>query len=347
MAPIEILERLAEGVALGAPTERRRMLVIVNPHATSVSDRLKTLVVSALQGRYEVDAIDTRAKDDATGLAREAAHEGYDVVVAFGGDGTLNEVANGLAGSGTPLTTLPGGATNVFCRMLGIPGDIVDATEHLLRVADDFRPRRVDLPRVNGRHFTFSAGYGLDASVVAYVDARPRLKARYGPSFFTAAAIATFTRHYIRNPPQILADLPDGTRVTGVTVLVQNGDPYTYFGNRPIHMAEGVALDSGTLGGAVLMRSTPSVMPGVTFGQRLRRRRRCRALEPRQAPRGPPGRRRPPRRRHRSPLRDQPAGADRRVLMAGRWALIGGQGQVSRSASSAGPRAIRPLAATG
>ena len=62
-------------------------------------------------------------------------------MVAFGGDGTLNEAANGLAGSPTPLTTLPGGSTNVFCKMLGIPGDIVDATEHLLRIADDWRPR--------------------------------------------------------------------------------------------------------------------------------------------------------------------------------------------------------------
>ena len=71
--------------------------------------------------------------------------EGYDVVVAFGGDGTVNEAANGLAGSETPLTCLPGGRANVYCRMLGIPTDVVDATEHLLRIADDWRPRRVDL----------------------------------------------------------------------------------------------------------------------------------------------------------------------------------------------------------
>ena len=102
----------------------------------------KNLVVYALQGRYEVDAIDTERRDHATELCREAAHEGYDVVVAFGGDGTVNEAANGLAGSPTPLTCLPGGATNVYCKMLGIPGDIVDATEHLLRLADDWRPRR-------------------------------------------------------------------------------------------------------------------------------------------------------------------------------------------------------------
>src|SRR4051812_38873237 len=97
------------------------MLVIVNPYATTVSSRLKNLVVYALQSRYSVEAVDTEKREHATQLCREAATEGYDVVVAFGGDGTVNEAANGLAGSETPLTCLPGGATNVYCRMLGIP----------------------------------------------------------------------------------------------------------------------------------------------------------------------------------------------------------------------------------
>ena len=96
------------------------------------------------------------------------------MVVAFGGDGTINEAANGLAGSDTPLTCLPGGATNVYPRMLGLPNDVVDATEHLLRVADDWHPRWVDLGEVNGRLFTFAAGAGLDASVVRRVDAHPQ-----------------------------------------------------------------------------------------------------------------------------------------------------------------------------
>src|SRR5207248_6182029 len=125
------------------------MLVIVNPYASTVSDRLKNLVVYALRGRYEVEARETQGRNPATELCREAAHEGYDVVVAFGGDGTVNEAANGLAGSDTPLSVLPGGATNVYCRALGIPAEIVDATEHFLRMADDWRPRRVDLGTIN------------------------------------------------------------------------------------------------------------------------------------------------------------------------------------------------------
>ena len=136
---------------LPTSADKKRMLVIVNPYATTVSDRLRNLVVYALQARYDVDAVDTERRDHATEICREAAGGGYDLVVAFGGDGTVNEAANGLLGSDTPLTCLPGGATNVFHRTIGIPGDVVDATEHLLSLADDFRPRKVDLGVVNGR----------------------------------------------------------------------------------------------------------------------------------------------------------------------------------------------------
>src|SRR5881227_2940684 len=117
---LERAEQLAERV-LSDRGPKRSMLVIVNPYASTVSDRLKSLVVYALQGRYAVDAVETQAQAHATAICREAADEGYDVVVAFGGDGTVNEAANGLVGSGTPLTCLPGGATNVFCKLLGIP----------------------------------------------------------------------------------------------------------------------------------------------------------------------------------------------------------------------------------
>ena len=150
---LEALEQLAAAAQRDAASDRRRMLVVVNPYATTVSDRLRNLVVYALQGRYDVTAIDTESKDHATEVCRQVADEGYEVVVTFGGDGTVNEAVNGLIGP-TPLFPLPGGNTNVFCRMLGIPNEIVDATEHLLRIADDWRPRWVDLPAVNGRAFT-------------------------------------------------------------------------------------------------------------------------------------------------------------------------------------------------
>jgi diacylglycerol kinase family enzyme len=263
--PIDSLEGLGDAfAALEAPVERKRMLVIVNPYATTVSDRLKSLVVYALQGRYDVDAADTEGRDHATELCREAAHEGYDIVVAFGGDGTVNEAANGLAGSPTPLTCLPGGATNVYCRMLGVPNDIVDATEKLLRLADDWRPRAIDLAHVNGRYFTFSAGFGLDGAVVRQVDAHPRMKRRLRQWYFTWAAISSFTREYLVHPPQLDVHA-DGEVVRGVTVVVQNGDPYTYFGERPIRVARESALDDGVFAGAVLRRAAPIDVPTVAL----------------------------------------------------------------------------------
>jgi diacylglycerol kinase family enzyme len=266
------LARLEAALAVGTQVPTRRMLIIVNPYATTVSDRLKNLVVYALRSSYEVDAIDTEARDHATELTREAAAQGYDVVVAFGGDGTVNEAANGLAGSGTPLTCLPGGRANVYCRMLGIPNDVVDATEHLLRIADDWRPRRVDIGHVNGRKFVFSAGTGLDASVVEWVDAHPRIKARLGEWYYTWTGINTFTRRYLVHPPRLEA-VVGSERVPGVTAIVQNATPYTYFGSRPVEMADGATLTSGDLAGVVLVRARPTTVPTIIWRSLSRRAR--------------------------------------------------------------------------
>jgi diacylglycerol kinase family enzyme len=272
MPPLESPQRAGEAQALAAPVERKRMLVIANPYATTVSERLKSLVVYALQGRYEVHAVDTEGRDHATLLCRDAAADGYDVVVAFGGDGTVNEAANGLAGSATALTALPGGATNVYCRMLGIPNDVVDATEHLLRAADEWRPRALDLGSVNGRHFLFSSGFGLDAAVVRRVDAHPETKARFRHWYYAAAGLATFAREYVVHPPRIDLEV-GGETVRGVTALVQTGDPYTYFSGHPLHVADDIALDDGTIAGGLLRRSRPYDVPTVLarlFSERRR-----------------------------------------------------------------------------
>src|SRR5947209_2024687 len=263
-APTDPLARLESALRAGADAPRRQMLIIVNPYATTVSDRLKNLVVYALRGTYQVQAVETEARDHATDLCRDAARAGYDVVVAFGGDGTVNEAANGLVGTDTPLTCLPGGRANVYCRMLGIPTDVVDATEHLLGLADDWRPRRVDLGVVNDRRFVFSAGVGLDASVVERVDAHPRLKARMGEWYYTFTGVQTFNRRYLLHPPRLEASFGD-ERVSGMTVIVQNAAPYTYFGNRPVHMGEGATLESGDLAGIVLQRARPVDIPTIIW----------------------------------------------------------------------------------
>jgi diacylglycerol kinase family enzyme len=254
----------------GAP--RRRALLIVNPYATTVSERLRSLVVHALGARYDVEAVDTQRRGHAAEIAAQAASDGYGIVIAFGGDGTVNEAANGLAGSGTPLSCLPGGSANVYCRLLGIPGEIVDATQHLLRVADDFVPRSVDLGEVEGRLYTFSAGIGIDAEVVRGVDARPRVKARLGPYFFLGTAITTFAAHYLFRRPRMFVSVGSEI-VAGVTAIVQNGPHYTYFKDRPIDLANGASLDGGTLSCVVLRRASvlgaPSLLARAVLGRGL------------------------------------------------------------------------------
>ena len=245
----------APAVPLSPDAAKKRMLIIVNPYATTVSDRLKNLVVYALQARYDVEAVDTEAAEHAIEIGREARDGGYDIVVAFGGDGTLNEVANGLAGTDVPVSVLPGGSTNVVARTLGIPNDVVDATEHLIGLADDFHPRKIDLGRCNGRHFVFACGVGLDATVVKRVDAHPAPQDPGAASGTTRwAAISGFYRHYLRNPVRLELEV-DGEKYEGVTAIAQNSDPFTYFAKRPIRICEDIDLDDGTISMALLHRA--------------------------------------------------------------------------------------------
>jgi diacylglycerol kinase family enzyme len=255
---------------------KKQMLIIVNPYATTVSNRLKNLVVYALQGRFEVETVSTEAQNHATEIGREVRDHGYDVVVAFGGDGTLNEVANGLAGTDVPVSVLPGGSTNVVCRTLGIPNDVVDATEHLLALADDWEPRRIDLGMVDDRYFVFSCGVGLDATVVRRVDAHPRLKSRAGPYYYSWAAISAFYRS-LHNPVRMRVEV-SGETPEGVTALAQNSDPFTYFASHPIRVCEGVEIDDGTISLGVLKRAAqrdmPTLIPRLFSAQRPAARHR-------------------------------------------------------------------------
>jgi len=261
-----------EPLRVASSGERRRMLLIVNPYATTVSERMRQLVLGALQARFEVDAVDTQAPGHATELCRENARLGYDAVVALGGDGTINEAANGLLGSNTPLCCLPGGSANVFAKLLGVPSDLLDATEHVLALADDWRPRRVDLGVVNGRCFTFSSGLGLDAMVVERVDSNPRMKKRLGPYFFAWVAVTTFLRRYLLRPPRMRVDAA-GRTLEGVTTVVQNGSAFTYFQDRPIEMVPGGSLRSGELAGGVLRSATLLSMPSIAWRAFSRRAR--------------------------------------------------------------------------
>ena len=265
MTALGPLERLAEAAVLTAPVQRKRMLIVVNPTATVMSPRLRNLVVAALHGRYEVEAIDTQARGHATELCLEAAKDGYDVIVSFGGDGTVNEVANGLIGCATPVTCLPGGATNVLCKMLGIPGDIVDATEHLLAMADTWSPRQIDLGTANGRAFTCTSGFGVDASVVKRIEQSPRAKRhKLREYFFVYAAVETVLRHYVRHPARMEVHV-DGRSDRVITTIVQNAEQFTYLDDKPIAIAEGAGLQTGSLAGVALRGVTPADIPGIAL----------------------------------------------------------------------------------
>ncbi len=131
---------------------------------------------------------------------------------------------------------------------------MVDATEHLIGLADDFRPRKIDLGRCNGRRFVFACGVGLDATVVKRVDAHPRLKARARQWYYAWAAISGFYRHYLRDPVWLELEV-DGEKHQGVTAIAQNSDPFTYFANIPIRICEDIGLDDGKLSMALLHRA--------------------------------------------------------------------------------------------
>jgi diacylglycerol kinase family enzyme len=238
------------------PGEKRRMLLVVNPYASTVSGQIKNVIVYALQSRYELEVIDTRERNHATEIVADAlGRSHYDVVCSFGGDGTANEVVNGMIGSDVPFTFLPGGMTNVIGRVLGIPNDIVDATEHLLTLADHFEPRRIDLGDANGRKFIFAAGAGLDAEIVHACESRPALKRRFGQNYYAASAVRVFGKQLFgRARLQVEAG---EVKTRGIVAVAQNARPFTYFGQREIDLCESAGLDNGSLSVTTLDRANP------------------------------------------------------------------------------------------
>ena len=140
---------------------RVKVLLLVNSSASSVTARGRVMIQKALSADHEVTLAETSRRGHATRLAQGAAADGIEVVVVLGGDGTLNEAANGLAGTDTALAALPGGSTNVFARTLGLPDDAIEATVVLLEALARSSIRRVGLGVVNGRYFLFHCRHGV------------------------------------------------------------------------------------------------------------------------------------------------------------------------------------------
>jgi diacylglycerol kinase family enzyme len=223
-----------------------KVLLLVNSSASSVTARSRVVIQKALSADHEVTLAETSRRGHATRLAQGAAASGSEVVVVLGGDGTLNEAANGLAGSSCALAPLPGGSTNVFARTIGLPNDPIEATSELLDALAHDHIRRVGLGVVNGRYFLFHVGMGFDAAVVAQVERRSGLKRYAGHPLFVYAGFDTWIRHYDRSRPRFSVRFEDGSVVDdGYLSICLNTNPYTYLGNRPLDLAPEATLDRG------------------------------------------------------------------------------------------------------
>jgi diacylglycerol kinase family enzyme len=222
-----------------------RVLLLVNTSASAVTARARVVIQKALSADHSVTVAETSRRGHATRLAQGAAADGVDAVVVLGGDGTLNEAANGLAGSSTALGVLPGGSTNVFARTIGMTNDAVEATGELLAAMAAGSRRRVGLGSVNGRYFLFNVGVGFDAAVVAQVEKRGSLKRYAGHPLFVYAAFATWFRHYDRSRPRFALRAGDTVVDEAGFAIVQNSNPYTYLGAVPLNTAPAAGLDSG------------------------------------------------------------------------------------------------------
>ena len=201
---------------------------------------------------------ETSRRGHALRLAQDAAAGDIDTVVVLGGDGTLNEAANGLAGTDTALGVVPGGSTNVFARTIGMADDPIEAAGQLLGALERDSCRRIGLGSVNGRYFLFHVGMGFDAAVVAQVERRAALKRYAGHPLFVYAGFSTCVRHYDRGRPRLAVHTPDGALVDdGYLCLCFNSNPYTYLGSRPLNVAPDADLERGLV--AVTFRTLDAV----------------------------------------------------------------------------------------
>ena len=230
-------------------------MLVVNPKATATTAAGRDVLAHALASEVKLDVVETDYRGHAMAAAAQAMVDGADLVVAHGGDGTVNEVVNGLLASGPGsrvpmLGIVPGGSANVFARSLGVPRDPVEATHELLHAIDGGRRRRVGLGRIESgapseapRWFTFSAGVGWDADVVAEVDRKRGKKA--SPLLYLRVALTQYLKP-AHGGPRLTVEIPGEEPVTELRlVFVSNTDPWTYLGSRAIHLNRGTSFDGG------------------------------------------------------------------------------------------------------
>ncbi|GAA2547152.1 diacylglycerol kinase family protein [Winogradskya consettensis] len=237
-----------------------RALLVVNPKATTTTERSRDVLVRALGSQIDLSVEYTLKRGHAAALAREAAETGVDLVVSLGGDGTVNEVVNGLmtaepglASQGTSpafrlpaLAVVPGGSTNVFARALGLPRDWVESAGVILDGLRSGRHRVIGLGRADDRYFTFTAGMGLDAAVTRRVE-QARLRGRTStPALYLRSVVGQVFSGEDRKAPPLSIERPGEEPEVGLgTVIIQNTAPWTYVGDRPINPNPQASFDRG------------------------------------------------------------------------------------------------------
>ena len=218
-------------------------VLVVNPYAGRLPAEKRDEVIEALAESFRLEVAATRERGGGIEPAAVAADAGVPLVIAFGGDGHVNEVVNGIAGSASALGIIPGGTMNVFARALGIPTDPMAAVAGLMS-RDVAAERLVHLGKMDDRYFTFSAGCGFDAEAAERVERDIPSKRRFGELFFYWSAFRVLAGSYRhRNPSMTVRG--DFGEVPVAMAIACNTGPYAYLAGRPITLAPRVSLDGG------------------------------------------------------------------------------------------------------
>ena len=245
-----------------------QILVVTNPAARRTKPHLSRWVADRLSDVAKVSVVATTHRHHASQIAVDAAERGVDVVVALGGDGTVNEVLQGIAGTPTGLAVLPGGSTNVYGRILGLPRSLTGATSILYQALKEHRSRQVPAGRANDRWFAFCAGFGFDADVVREVEWHPRMKRYLGQMSFLIHGLQARKRaEDVRIRIEAGPARPKGRQrgalkheqTVGAAVIC-NADPYTYFGPLASRMCPEATLDRGLDVSALTDVSVPALL---------------------------------------------------------------------------------------
>jgi diacylglycerol kinase family enzyme len=243
-----------------------RAVLVVNPNATATTLRTRDVLAAALSSDLRVDTYETKGRGHAIELATQAVGTGADLVVALGGDGTVNEVVNGILSEGVrpglpDLAVVPGGSTNVFARALGMPASAVEATGQILEALREGRSRRIGLGKANERWFTFCAGLGIDAAVVERVERKRAKGKRSTHSLYVRSAVNRFYLATARRKPPLRLSAPSLLESREVyAALVCNTDPWTFLGDRPVRPCPDASFDLGLDVLALSRMSTASTL---------------------------------------------------------------------------------------